>query len=277
MPPRDDIARQALLWQALQPDRQGVPADLAALLRPLPGPAGQAGLSQALAAGRRNTRAIAARALAASHPVLTEALGEDSAATLAWRLWCEAPPERGDLADWGEALPALIERLPDLAEHAWLADLARLEWALHRAALAADAPAAASGLQALLDTPPERLALQLRPGTAVGVAAGPVCRWWQAHQHGAASPAREAGLADVAAALARGEGEAWQVWREGLRLRVATLSPADAAFCAALLAGQSLAQALRHAAPTNFEAWLTRALREGWLLAVQTLDPVESP
>jgi hypothetical protein len=204
-------------------------------------PAGLTGGERGLAAYRNNLRALSAQALAVPYARLRESLGEDDFAVLAWSFWRAHPPERGDLAQWGEVLPNfLVERA---GEDSGLPDLARLDWALHVAERAADADLDAASLARLGDTPPEQLWLQLRPGVAV--------------------------LAQRAGPLL--------VWRQGWRGASQPLSAGEAAFMQALIAGVNLSEALvkgsAAAADFDFGAWLQAALRKAWLQGASATPP----
>ena len=65
-------------------------------------------------------------------------LGLESFAALARALWRAHPPTEGDLAAWGEALPGYLAGSPDLATEPFLADMARLDWALGEPDFVAD-------------------------------------------------------------------------------------------------------------------------------------------
>ena len=92
-----------------------------------------------LSAYRANAGAHAERALAAAYPTLQLLLGDESFAALARAHWQADPPLRGDLAQWGAGLPAFIADDAQLASEPYLADMARLDWAVHQAEQAADA------------------------------------------------------------------------------------------------------------------------------------------
>lgn len=225
-------------------------------------------VARGLAAYAANAAASADRVLAGVAPVLARAVGGQAMAVLARQAWRQAPPLGGDLDNWvglGERLPQLIAEAPPLADRPWLPDLARLEWAVHHAERAADASdGPPAGLEALAapDAPERRLAL--RPGTCLLHMAWPVAALWRAAHADAQAPLPACGPAQPEAVL---------VLRQGWRATVQVLSAGDAAFTAAALAGQPLGAALDAAAGAqpdwSFEAWLLRALREGWLTAVQ--------
>ena len=251
-----------------------------------------------------NAGALAERALAAAYPVVAELLGLESFAQLARALWQQQPPTQGDVATWGAALAQLLadaeggvdaQSLPSPSFPPstpstpstpfppylrYLPDVARLEWAVHLAACAADAAAAPGAFDRLADTDPAALWLQPRPGTALLQSLHPVASIWRAHQEEveevevvAATADR---FADVRAALARGQAESALVWRQGWRVHVAALDASDAAFTHALLQGQTLGAALSGLSDRpgfDFEAWLVATLTRGWLLGASAVKP----
>lgn len=259
-----EALRQQLLLRALWRE-PGAPLALRGWLASTP----QA--DEGLAAYRGNAAAVAARALAATYPTVAALLGDDAFAALAQHLWREHPPARGDLAEWGDALPAFIAGQESLAGEPYLADAARLDGAVHRASRAADAPSTPAGLDRLAQVDTAALRLQLAPGSALVHSRWPVASIWQAHQR-----SDDARFDGVRAAFAAGRGEAALVVREGLPVRVHALDEADAAFTRALLDGATLAAALDRAGPAfAFDCWLARALSQRWLAAVCFLSPEE--
>ena len=92
-----------------------------------------------LQAYQANGLALAERALTAAYPVVAQLIGGESFDPLAHHFWRQHPPVRGDMAEWGAELADFLEAAPQLADEPFLGDVARVEWALHRAATAADA------------------------------------------------------------------------------------------------------------------------------------------
>lgn len=250
-----EALRQQMLLRALLGDAR--PAVVAGWLRD------GARFERGFQAYRANAGALAERALAAAFPTVQQLVGEDSFAKLARVFWRRQPPTDGDIANWGAALPAFIADDEALADEPYLADVARLEWAVHRAERAADA-GPPQGLELLADADPAGLTLRLAPGTALVISPHPVATLWQAHRSAA-----EDRFAPVRQAFAAGQGEAVLVAREGWRATVAAVSAAEAAFLDELLAGRPLARALTAAGEGfDFEAWLIAALRRGLLSGV---------
>lgn len=262
-----EARRQQLLLRTLLGD--GAPGELVAWLA---APAGGRSVERGLEAYRAHAAALAERALGAAFPTLRQLLGADSFAALARHFWREQPPRAGDIALWGQDLADFVAAAPDLAAEPYLADVARLEWALHRAASAADA-GPPQGLDLLATHDPAGLWLQLAPGTALLASAYPVVAIWQAHRAPAGDgETDEAGFAAARAALAAARGETALVARRGWQALPRALDAAEAAWTAAVLAGASLAQALHQAGPAfSFEAWLIAALRQQGLAAVSTV------
>lgn len=255
-----EAQRQQLLLRVLW--RREPAAALAAWLRE-----DGSRIDRALVAYRANAEAAAARALAAAYPTVAALVGDDAMRAIAAAHWHRCPPEQGDLARFGATLPEALAADRQLAELPYLADVARLDWAVHGCESAADADAALDGIERLADTDPAALALALRPGTAVLRSDWPIVTIRQAHAAPADAPDR---FAASRAALARGDREIAIVRRRGWRAVIERSSAAEARFTAALLSPGSLAAALDEAgAGFDFESWLLRALREGWLHAVR--------
>lgn len=211
-----------------------------------------------LRAYRSNGRALAQRALAAAYPVVAQLLGDENFGPVARQLWQDHPPVRGDLAQWGAALPGWIARQPQLhAAEPYLADVARLEWALHQAASAADAAIDAASFGLLQAHDPAHLSLRCAPGSAVIAAPWPIASIVLAHTQG--QPSIEAAGDRLRAGLA----ETALVWRQGLQPRLRTLAADEAALLVALLAGRPLAAALDAAPGLDFAPWLAAAVQQG--------------
>jgi hypothetical protein len=217
-------------------------------------------LAEGLQAYRANADALADRALAAAFPTVQTLVGAADFARLAQELWRRQPPERGDLGVWGSGLPEALERHPAFAVYPYLADCARLDWAVHLCERAADAALDAASLALLQSADPARLRLLPMPGTAVLRSPWPIVTIRAAH--GAAEP----NLEDARTAIAQRRGESALVVRAGGRAWLHRLDPASAAWMEQLLAGHTLESALEQAGDRfDFAAWLAQALAGGWL------------
>jgi hypothetical protein len=257
-----EAQQQALLHALLAPGAQAVDA-------PLPD-----GLNQFIAnnayptSGRglncyqSNAHAVAERALIAAYPVVTAILSAESMAQLARALWHTHPPQRGDLAQWGDTLASFMAGSPQLADLPWLSDVARVEWALHQAEGAADVTTALPTLSLLATENPDHLTLTLAAGTQVLQSPFAVVSALTAHR-------LPPGPRQVEAIAALGDNwcppltEHALVWRVGLATtHLATIGEAEASFLAALLSGQALMPALE-SCTLDFSDWLPRAVQQG--------------
>jgi len=227
--------------------------------------------ARGLAAYQANGHAMAERSLLSAYPVVAALIGGGNFALLARDLWHRHPPQRGDLAQWGDALPGFLQHNEQLADEPYLSDVASAEWALFIAAGAADATPDPGSFARLAQEAPEGLALTLAPGTAVIDSPYPVASLIAAH--GEDTPRLEA----AAQLLRDGQGEHALVWRQGLRPRLQGISPGAAALVQALLAGSDLPQALDAADSDNgfdFSAWLNAAVTDAVVIGVHNLpDP----
>ena len=265
------IEQQQALLQALW-TRPGEESSLAAWV--------DAPWQRGLAAYRTNAAALAERALLAVYPVVAAPISEESFAPMARQFWFEQPPERGDLACWGQALPDFLANEPQLADVPYLADVAQLEWALHCNASALDAaPFEPASFALLGEIEPDQLTLRLPPGTQVLHSRWPTLSLVNAHLH------NEPTFDIVAERIQARVAESTRVWCQGLQPRLAACTQAEAALLEALLAGQSLPAALEAVdvalvgatggadadSPFDFSAWLTSAVTQGLVLGVVRL------
>jgi hypothetical protein len=128
-----------------------------------------------------------ADALETSHPVCVRLVGAEFFRALARRFARDVPSRSPDLCDYGVELGEYLESFEPARGLPYLADVARLEWALHRARHAADAPPLdPAGLSALPEAQRAEIAFGLAPGTALVDSAYPVDRIWEANQPGIA-------------------------------------------------------------------------------------------
>jgi hypothetical protein len=255
--------QQQALLRALWAPR---PDDAAASLRghlDFDGAVGWQRSVRGLRAYRSNGRELAQRALAAAYPGVARLLGDAHVGPLARSLWLAHPPARGDLAQWGGDLPGHIERLPELAQaEPHLADVARVEWALHCSATAQDAEADTASFSLLAQRDPATLTLRLSPATTCVESRWPVASLLIA--------LLQPEPVDVDGWLQRA-AETALVWRAGLRPRLRPARAAEPAFIAALQERRSLLDSLDAAPGFDLAGWLGDAVHDGLLLAAEPL------
>lgn len=143
---------------------------------------GKAGAAQ-LALYRGNLHATWRRALANAYPVLLALVGDDFFGGLARAYGRHIPSDSPDLNRFGEHFAVFLDGFAPAAQLPYLPDMARLEWALHSAWLAPDAPSL--GAQALAGLSPAQLEAQyftLHPACSMLSSRWQVAQLWQAHQ-----------------------------------------------------------------------------------------------
>ncbi|MGZ8257537.1 MAG: HvfC/BufC family peptide modification chaperone [Gallionella sp.] len=188
-----------------------------------------------LAVYRNNYRGNLHDALAGAYPVMVQLVGAPFFKQLARDFIALHPSRSANLFDYGAQLAEFLRRYAATQTLAYLPDMAALEWACHRAYLAADAPVL--NLSELAQVAPDAYAelyLQLHPAVQVLTSCYPIAAIWQAHQSTLA--------ADFSLDLAQGGG-AVLVLRQQNWVRLEPLAAADANWLCAILAGQSLGDA----------------------------------
>ena len=232
-------------------------------------------VERGLQAYRANAGALAERALVAAYPVLAQLMGEESFVPLTRYFWQHAPPQRGDVAQWGAALPDFLDASKQLDNEPFLGDVARVEWALHSALTAQDATLDEGSFSLLASGEPEQSTLSLSDGVTVLASAYPVVSIIHAHLVG------EPTLAQAAALLDAGASEHALVWRHGFKPEVRLASAFEYMLLQALQAGFSLDAALTKAcafsdsdAPAfDFNDWLAQAVHTGLVTGAHLLRP----
>jgi hypothetical protein len=179
-----------------------------------------------LAIYRANVGASIAKALRAAYPVIEQIVGIEFFEALAVAHRDAHPSTSGDLNDYGATLAAYLSQFPHTQHLPYLPDLARLEWAVHRAYGAADAQAFdATALAGLSAEQQAGLRFRWAQGTALVDSAHPIVRIWQIHQAGYEGEFSVEWQAAQCALIAR----------SGWRVDVSVLDAGDAAFVAASL------------------------------------------
>jgi hypothetical protein len=226
-----------------------------------------------LQAYRSNGHALAQRALNAAFPVTAQMLHEENFYALSRAFWHACPPVKGDIAQWGADLADFMAKAPQLIDEPHVPYVARVEWALHVAATAADKHRNPASFALLMEHDPSRLELVTAAGLCVVNSPWPVVSIVNAHV------APELQLEHAAQRLRAGIGEAAVIWRQGFKPVLRDAVPGEPAMLSALLAGQSLAQALDAALLSNsefdFNAWLVLAVRDGLVVGAALFQPEE--
>lgn len=161
------------------------------------------------------------------------------------------PPAGPCLFEYGAGFADFLERLPACRHLAYLPDVARLEWAMHRALHAPDAePMDAAQLAGVTPGDVARLVVALDPSISHLRSPWPIDRIWRANQEDA-----RADRVDLAAG-----GTDLEIGRAGGTVTMRQLAPADHALRSALGAGATLGEAARAARDRDPAFDLARAL-----------------
>ncbi len=228
-----DLATLERAFAAALTTRSVDDADLAAFA----GSATQ--VRQRLSLYRGNVRVNAHKALSNVYPICAKLVGDEFFTGLAHEYAFREPSTSGDLNEYGAGFAAFLDGFAPIAEVPYLPDVARLEWHVHRAHYASDAPAL--DIARLATVPADRfdaLAVTLHPACALVESRWPVARLWDVHQPGF----------DGEFDVDFGAGsERVLVYRPAFRVQVASQDGGSFAFLAAARAGASLGAAFSRA------------------------------
>ena len=145
---------------------------------------------------QNNTRLTLLNAVETTYPVIARALGDEFFTGLARSYVITTPSLSGNLfgyaqqfSAWLQQWLAALEDRDEAAELAYLPDLATLEWLMHQAYFAPDAPTFDfNALQAVNPALQGALCFKLHPSCALLRSDYPVAQIWRAHQSDAAAP-----------------------------------------------------------------------------------------
>jgi len=134
---------------------------------------------------RDNALATLSGALAATYPVVRRLVGDAFFGEAARRHALAVPSRSGDLNAYGATFAQFLAAYPPARALEYLPDVARLEWALHECAQAADAPPLDTAALARVASGREgELRLALHPAVRFVSSAHPVLAIWEANQPG---------------------------------------------------------------------------------------------
>jgi Putative DNA-binding domain len=211
-------------------------------------------------------------ALRGSYPVVVRLVGDGFFAYAADRYVRDEPPAGPCLFEYGGTFPAFLAAFPPARSLEYLADVARLEWALHAACHAEELPALdPEPLRRLSPAAAARLTFRLHPSVSLLRSPWPVDRIWRANQPGADPDA----TVDLTAGGARLE-----VRRLEDEAAFRPLAPAVYAFREALAGGRLLAAAAEAGLAEDPAFDLTLALhdlfRDGLAVGFAVAPPEEA-
>ena len=212
---------------------------------------------------RANTLANAVKAIQAAYPVVAKIVGDEFFSGLARRYRSCFASQAGDLNEYGESFAEFLAGFVPAKDIAYLPDVARLEWLVHRAYYAANAPPFDPASLALVPAQQQlELRPQVHPACHVMHSMYPIARIWEVHQESFS----DAFQVD----FSQGPGHAL-VSRPRFKVEVARISDAEAAFHSAALGGATLAGALAAAQERDALFDLGPSL-SGWVMSSLIVD-----
>jgi hypothetical protein len=210
---------------------------------------------------RRSMIGALVDALSEAYPVCRRLVGSTFFDAMARRYVAENPSRTPDLHVYGELLSAFLERFTPAAELPYLPDVARLEWAWHRAQLSPEATRVdLAFLGSLSEESYGELRFEATPSLWQVRSPLPILRIWTVNQPGWEG-SETVDLADP--------GDAIVVWNTENGVRLEALADARFELLAELTQGGPLG-ALSDGAVADLEEGLSHLLAQGWLRPIST-------
>jgi hypothetical protein len=212
---------------------------------------------------QNNTRASLTSTLIAVFPVTTRLVDERFFRYAASEFIRYHPPSEPRLVRYGAEFPNFLRTFDGLTEMPFVAETARLEWAIAEALDAASLPPTAiAALDGAGETTPD---LMLQPSLRFVISHWPVLSIWSAHQEG--------GDPEKLDASAR-KPQRVALWRSGDNVRFSLLTSPDFSFRFTLKAGlgleKAVARALTHDPMFDVVGALVRLFGDGLVTQVRT-------
>ena len=192
---------------------------------------------------RNNVAGSLTRALEAAFPTVRKLVGDEFFAAMAGVFLRAHPPQSRMLMLYGDGMPEFLERFSPVAHLAYLPDMARIDQAMRESYHAADSsPLPESEFQRLIGEDIAELRLRLAPSLRLVRSRWPVVSIWAANHENGPQP--------------RAEAEDALILRPEFDSRPLVLPTGGAAFVTALLAGQTLGEAVEAAETVDLSAIL---------------------
>lgn len=194
---------------------------------------------QSLQVYHHSSMGILQDALLSAFPVVTRLVGEAFMRAMLKEFMRAYPMHGGDVNAYGAALADFIQHFPPAAGLTYLSDVARLEWSMHRAVFAADAPCLNPQRLAELSTE-DSAHVHLIPHPSLSLLASPypIEAIWLANQPDAAD--------DATVDLNEG-GARLTIWRPELDVLRWNMTPSAFNLLQHLAGGASIALAIHTA------------------------------
>ena len=191
-------------------------------------------------------------ALAERFPICLQLVGDEFFRAMAQCYVRERLPRTPMLFEYGDEFATFVSDFAPARELAYLADVARLEYAVGQAYHAADAaPLSLDFLRALSHERLDSATAVLHPSTHVVASAYPIVSIWRRHMSD-----------DKMTPVELDQGEEALVVRPELAIKVAALPAGGSAFIDALTSGGTFVEAVNAATAVAADFKLTDCLRE---------------
>jgi len=221
---------------------------------------GRFGAARLIQIYRNNVFLSLTGALAAVYPVVQRLVGEGFFKYLADSFIRAHRPRSGNLHDFGGSLAEFLAGFPACAEHAYLSDVARLEWACHQVFHAAAPPFDLAALGAVSPEHYGALRFSLSPAARLIASDYPLLAIWRANQPGADETTVDLGAGGVRLL----------VLRRALEVEFKRLAPGEYALLDALRDGAALEQASERAIEAAADFDLAHCLQQQVALGTLT-------
>jgi hypothetical protein len=229
--------------------------------------AGAIGPAARIAVYRNNVLGNYRKALAATYPVVRQLVGGASFDATVAAFVRAHPSLHGDVNRYGGEMARFLAAYPPARKLAYLPDIARLEWAIDQANIAADAPPL--DLAALASVPVAALGelrFALHPSAQMVKSRYPIFRIWQANQPGCTG----------GDSVDRGEGgDVLLVRRAPDGVVIERLAPGEHDFLVALARNRRLDEAEKRGAGAEAAFVLADVLKRH--VAAQTIVSFRAP
>ena len=179
---------------------------------------------------RNNTYASLTATLLAVFPVTTRLVDERYMRYACHRFIESCPPREPRLSQFSAGFPSFLKGFEQLASMGFVAETARLEWAIAKALDQADLIRMPISALHWFDKP-EQACVMLQPSLHLVSSRWPVFTIWTSHQ---ASAEPDLGFVE------HGAVERLALWRSGANIRLACLDASRLAFLKTLMKGHSL-------------------------------------
>lgn len=204
------------------------------------------------------------KVLSAAFPVLRQLVGEEFFSALTRAYGMAHPSDNADLNRFGARFAHFLDGFEHVAEYPYLPDMARFEWALHRAHYADDAAVLdGAALAALAPEALDGARIALHPAVSLLTSRWAVLSLWQAHQAGSGVDFPEELAAPCHAVASRPRWKAELAGLDAAAYAALSALGAGETFGAALDAGFEIDEAF------DIGAQLQRWLALGLLSAVE--------